>query len=264
MSNEMDRRQIELGDQVRQCGEVALEQAEHPHNQQAAAWVARRVVRVEEPDEILDSLVRNHPPDKKDVGPVVVELLGHEALGLVVEVREVGHDGEDGRSREAQRFEIATVEGGVAKCQIAAAGIGPELASSPEALPRERAVDADEVLGRRDVVVDERHPIGQRIGRSRRLGPEREVVEEQVVGTARVDQLPIVTRQRFETWIGGLDEDIGLIAGSAQHPLRAKDFVADGIAVAERRKNLVNGGLMRTCHCVRVLADDPPPRLDLC
>jgi len=42
-------------------------------------------------------------------------------------------------------------------------------AFDPSALARERPVHADEVFRRRDVVVDERHAIGQREGGSRRF-----------------------------------------------------------------------------------------------
>ena len=42
-------------------------------------------------------------------------------------------------------------------------------------------MDADEVLGRRDVVVDEHHPAGQRVRRARRARADREMVDQQVV-----------------------------------------------------------------------------------
>ena len=51
--------------------------------------------------------------------------------------------------------------------------------SGKETLARQHAMDADEVLRRRDVVVDERHPIGQCIGDTRGLRSDREVMEQQ-------------------------------------------------------------------------------------
>ena len=93
-----------------------------------------------------------------------------------------------------------------------------QLAPAAEALAGQRAVDADEVLGRRDVVVDERHAIGQRVRRPRRLRPDREMVQQQVVGMAGVDQLAVVARQRLEPAIGGLDEDVRLVAGARGAP----------------------------------------------
>jgi hypothetical protein len=49
-------------------------------------------------------------------------------------------------------------------------------------LPHELIVHAEEVLGRRDVVVDEHHPARQRECRARRARSERKVVDEQIVG----------------------------------------------------------------------------------
>ena len=57
---------------------------------------------------------------------------------------------------------------------------------------------------------------------------------------AGVDQLPIVARQRLESAIGSLDEDVRLVAGGAQHALDAEHLVADRIAVPERRQHLMN------------------------
>ena len=57
---------------------------------------------------------------------------------------------------------------------------------------------------------------------------------------AEVDQLAIVARLRLEAVIGGLDEDLRLVAGAAQHALDAEHFVADGVAVAERGEHLVD------------------------
>ena len=132
------------------------------------------------------------------------------------------------------------IELGVAEREVAAVGVGVQLAAAAKALPRQRAVDADEIFRRRDVVVDERHPIGQRVRRARRLRAEREMMEQQVVGMAGVDELAVVARQRLEPAVGGLDEDVRLVAGAAQHALDAEDFVADGVAVAERREHLMD------------------------
>src|SRR5690606_2663701 len=68
-----------------------------------------------------------------------------------------------------------------------------------------------------------------------------EVVDQQVVGMARVEQIAVVVRQILEPRVRGLDEDLGLVAGGAQHALDAQHLVPDGIAVAERGEHLVNG-----------------------
>src|SRR4029078_1918035 len=65
------------------------------------------------------------------------------------------------------------------------------------------------------------------------------MMEQQVVAMAEVDQLPVVARLRFESMIRGLDEDFRFVPGGPQHPLNAEDFVADGVAVSQRRKDLV-------------------------
>jgi hypothetical protein len=66
-------------------------------------------------------------------------------------------------------------------------------------------------------------------------------MQQQVVGMARIDQLAVVAGQRFEAAIRRFDEDIGLVSGLSQHPLNAEYFVADRVAITERRQNLVHG-----------------------
>ena len=66
------------------------------------------------------------------------------------------------------------------------------------------------------------------------------MMEQQVVRVADVDELAVVARQRLEPAVGGLDEDLRLVAGRAQHALDAEHLVADRVAVAERREHLVD------------------------
>ena len=106
---------------------------------------------------------------------------GDQPVRLAIEMREVGDDRQHRGPRKAERLEILAVELGVAERQIAAVGVGLQLAAAAKALARQRAVHADEILRRRDVVVDERHPIGQRERRPRRLRAEREMMEQQIV-----------------------------------------------------------------------------------
>jgi hypothetical protein len=139
-----------------------------------------------------------------------------------------------------ERLEVLAIELGVAHRQIAAVGVRLQLPASAETLPSERPVHADEIFRRRDVVVDERHPVGQRERRPRRLRAEREMMQQQVVAMAEVDELAIVARQRLEPVVGGLDEDFRFVPRGAQHALDAEHFVADGVAVAECRQHLVD------------------------
>ena len=119
--------------------------------------------------------------------------------------------------------------------------IGAQLAASEEAEIHQQLVHAGEVLGRRDVVVDEHHLPRQRIGDARGARADREVVDEDGLGRRLVDQLAIVARQILEARVGGLDEDVRSVAGGAQHLLDAEHLVADRVAVAERREHLVHG-----------------------
>src|SRR6185436_16736849 len=66
------------------------------------------------------------------------------------------------------------------------------------------------------------------------------MMQQQVLGVAGVDQLAVVAGQRFDALVGGLDENIRLVAGAAQHPLDPENFVADRVSVAERGENLVD------------------------
>ena len=70
----MDRRQ------------VALVAAVGADDQQAGPLVERRVVRVKKADQVLDLLVRDDAADEHDIRPVVVELTGHHAVRLPVEI----------------------------------------------------------------------------------------------------------------------------------------------------------------------------------
>ena len=230
----------EPADQLVERSEVALEPALRADQQQARPRVEDRVVGVEPADHVLDLLVGDHPADEDDVGPLVVEVARDQPVRLAVEVAEVGHHRQHRGAGEAERLEILAVELGVAHRQVAAVGVGLQLAAAAERLPRQGAVDADEVLGRRDVVVDQRHSIRQRVRRPRRLRPEREVVQQQVVAAAEVDQLAVVARLRLEPVIRRLDENLRLVAGGAEHALDAEHLVADGVAIAQRGEHLVD------------------------
>ena len=59
-------------------------------------------------------------------------------------------------------------------------------------------------------------------------------------GAIVADHLAVVDGQVLEPRIGGLDEDLRLVAGAAEHALDAEHLVADGVAVAERREHLVD------------------------
>ena len=65
-------------------------------------------------------------------------------------------------------------------------------------------------------------------------------MKQDVRGVALVYEIPVVARLLFEPRIRSLDEDVGLEAGPAKNALDTEDFVADGVAIAERRKYLMD------------------------
>src|ERR1041384_7115785 len=60
------------------------------------------------------------------------------------------------------------------------------------------------------------------------------------------ERIAIVDRQMLQPWIRGLDDDAGFESGSCQHALDAEHFVADGVAISERRQDLMNAPHQRT------------------
>src|SRR3954464_10293167 len=67
------------------------------------------------------------------------------------------------------------------------------------------------------------------------------MMEQQVVRMGGVHQLAIMARQRFQPWVRGLDEDIGLVSCGAKHPLDTEDLMANRITIAERGQHLMHG-----------------------
>ena len=106
----------------------------------------------------------------------VVEEIRNRAIGLLVEMGEIRDHGQHAGPFESKRLEVLPVEFGIAEGEVTPVGIGSQLAPSVKTFAAQRTVQADEELGRGDIVVNERHPIGQRKGRARRLGGEREVM----------------------------------------------------------------------------------------
>jgi hypothetical protein len=65
-------------------------------------------------------------------------------------------------------------------------------------------------------------------------------MQQEVVRRARVDELPIIARQRLETGIDGFDENVGTEPGRLEYALDPEHFVADCIAVTQRCEHLMN------------------------
>ena len=156
-------------------------------------------------------------------------------------MREIGHHGQHPGAREAEAVELLPVELRVAQRQIARGRVGRELAAPPEAQLDEQVVHADEILRRRDVVVDERHPIRQR--ERRPAMPWSRSRNGAAAGCRDGSRRPArgSRGEILEPLVRGLDEDVRLVAGAAQHALDAEHLVADRIAVSERGQHLMDG-----------------------
>ncbi len=240
MAKDVDVGGADAGDEVVQHRQVALEPAVRADQQQPRARVEPALVGVERPDEILDPLVGDHPADKQHVHPVVVEGAGLHEVGRAGQVREVGDDRQDRGVGEAQPLEFDAIELGVAQGELHAPGVSPQLATPQVAQLHQQRVHVDEEFRRRDVVVDQRHPVGQSERHPRGPRADREMVDQQVVGMAGVGQVAVVDGEVLQPRVSRLDEDLGLVARAAQHALDAEHFVADRVAVAERREHLVH------------------------
>src|SRR5919198_5575555 len=66
------------------------------------------------------------------------------------------------------------------------------------------------------------------------------MVEQEVVGAVEFEELAVIARERFEPVVCRLDENLRRVPYTAQDALDAESFVADCVAVAERRQNLVD------------------------
>ncbi len=125
-----------------------------------------RPIHVEGADHILELLVGDHPSDEHEVGPPIVEPGGQCAVGAGIQVREIGDDRKDTCVPESETIELLPVVLGISQRQIAAGDVGRELPAAAEAERHEILVDADEIFRWGDVVVDEDHAAGQRVGRT--------------------------------------------------------------------------------------------------
>src|SRR5262245_17891022 len=102
---------------MRQRCKIPLEDAEDPDDQQPAARI-ERMIRMKEPDQILDLLVADDPADKQDVRPVVVELPCNKPVCGIVEMRQVRYDRQHPGPRKSQRLEILPIEFRIAEREV--------------------------------------------------------------------------------------------------------------------------------------------------
>ena len=241
LTEEMNVGRADRRDEAVQHRQVALEAALRADEQQPRARIEPSLVSVKPADDVLDPLVRDDPADKQQVHPLVVEPPRQAPVRRPGEMREARYHRQHAGLWKAGRFELLAVELRVAQRQIAARGIEAELTPAEEAQLHEQRMHVHEVVGWRDVVIDQHHPIGQRVGDARCARSDREVMDQDVVGMAGLGQFAVVDREILEARIGGLDEDLRLIPRLSQYPLNGDDLVTDGIAIPEGRQHLVHG-----------------------
>ena len=240
VAEEMHVRGAEPRDERVQHREVSLEAAVRPDEQQARTRVVFRSVGVEGADHALELLVRDDTSHEHHVDPLVVEVRGEPAVRRHIQVGEVGDDRQDVGSPETERLELGAVVVRIAERDVAAIDVGGELAPAAKTQLDQVLVDADEILGRRDVVIDQRHPAREGVSGARRSRSNREVMDQDVLRTDAVDHVPVVERERLEPRIGCLDEDLGVESRRAQHALDPEDLMADRIPVAQRGEDLMH------------------------
>jgi hypothetical protein len=66
------------------------------------------------------------------------------------------------------------------------------------------------------------------------------VMNEQIVVADHLYRITIVDGEMRQPRVRGFDDDVGLEPGLAEDPLNSEHFVTDGVAVSERRQDLMN------------------------
>ena len=179
-------------------------------------------------------------PDEQDVGAAVVVEPPHERRGRPLVERQVQHDRQHGRAREAGLLQLLAVELAVAERQLRARREGGELAAPVVAQAREVRVEAEEEVRGRDVVVDDHQPVGGVVDQAAGGAADREVEDADGVGRRDLPVLEERARQVRDPRVHQLREDVRLVARGAQLALDRERLVADRVAVGERSEELVD------------------------
>ncbi len=195
---------------------------------------------MEVPDHVLNALVRDDASDKENIGPAVIELGGDQVIGGAVQMREIRDDRQHAGWCEPEPFQLLPVELGVTESQVDTSGIDTEFPAALEALLRQPFVHVDPEFWGRDVVVDQNLTIGNGVSDARGSGADRKVVNQDVRRVALFEEIVIVRRQPFESWIRGLNENLRCKAGLSQRALYPEHLVTNRITIAERGEDLMN------------------------
>src|SRR5688500_6693918 len=83
-------------------------------------------------------------------------------------------------------------------------------------------------------------------------------MDQDVVRVARILQFRIMPGQVLDPRFRGLNKNLRLVTGLAQHALDTKHLVTDGIAIAKRRQHLMDGGRHLTRGASATTTARPP------
>ena len=107
-------------------------------------------------DDVMDRLLRQDLPDREDRGALVLQTPCDLRIGRDVELLPVDGDRDDGGVGAAGLRELAAVVLAIGEPELGGARELGELLTAKLGVPARVLVQAFEVLGRRDVVVDDR------------------------------------------------------------------------------------------------------------
>ena len=168
-----------------------------------------------EEDVILDFLVRRDPPDEQEIHQLVVEQpFDGRATGRPRQAGRVDRNRQDSGRREAERFELLTVELGHAERQIDMADERRELPPRQDGEAEEPGVVRREIGGRRDVVVVQHAAAIERRQRRGHRRRQRVVQDRHVTAPGgRIAERPHLA---FEVLVDRQREQLGLVAEAPQ------------------------------------------------
>ncbi len=197
-------------------------------------------VKIEGLDQVLELLVRDQPADEQDVRLAVVENASGDGIARPVELGEIHEDGQDARPGVAEGLELPAVELGIAHGQVHLVHEQLDLQSPLVALPRQDAVGVHKKRVRGDVVVDHDLFIGHAEKELRDRRPDRKMENDDVRRRADLLVFPVVPPLPGRPGVEEPGEDLRPVAALAQHSLDLEHLVRDGVAVAQRGRELVD------------------------
>jgi hypothetical protein len=231
--------QAQLGAELLAAGEVRLGVDRRADDDQPAVGI-EPPVEVVGLDEVFHPLVRGESPDEEEVGPAGVQLLERpdRRVGVLLPVEQ---DRQDAGPGEAGGLELPPVELGHAERQVGHVPEPGELEAPPAAEVGDARADADEVLRRSDVVVDDGAPVRQTREEAGHLRADGEVEERDRVGRGHLSVAGVEVRVPQEAHVPVLRVHVGGVPPAPEETPQRSNVVADGVARVEVRHELVDG-----------------------